>query len=78
MKVISISRRMKSGIFDDDYTLFENGEVLHEYDKHMYPGGHNLKETLSIDQLGVNIKKRLLDDTSEENKDLVRKMLGLD
>jgi hypothetical protein len=35
---ISSSHTMK-GMLDDDYTLFESGKVLHEFDKHTYPGG---------------------------------------
>ena len=37
-KVISVSHQMK-GILDDDYTLYDDGSVLHFYDKHTYPGG---------------------------------------
>ena len=49
-KVLAYSPKMK-GDLDDDYTLYENGEVLHEFDKHRYPGGFNLKETLTAGRL---------------------------
>ncbi len=77
MIAIAVSRKMKKGELDDDYTLYENGEILHEYDKSKYPGGYNLKETLTIDKLGDDVKYRLLDAASTENKEHVRKILGL-
>jgi hypothetical protein len=66
------------GDLDDDYTLYENGEVLHEFDKHRYPGGYNLKETLTADRLKIEIKAILLNAAKEENKDLARRILGLE
>ena len=75
-KVIAVSHKMK-GDLDDDYTLYENGEVLHEYDKHRYPGGYNLTETLRADQLKDSVKERLLNAASAENKELVRGILGM-
>jgi len=76
MNEIAVSNKMK-GELDDDYTLYENGEVLHEYDKSRYPGGYNLKKTLSTDELSDDVKFRLLEAASTENKELVRKILGL-
>ncbi len=75
-KVISQSFKTKSGLFDDDYTLYDNGEILHEYDKNSYPGGYNLSETLSIDKISDNVKQRLLEGSTEENKEIVKKLLG--
>lgn len=76
-KAISISSEMK-GMLDDDYTLYDDGTVLHEYDKHTYPGGQNLKETLKAEDLSQSIKERLYKAASDDNKDLVRKILKLD
>lgn len=75
-KTIAYSSKMK-GDLDDDYTLYEDGEILHEYDKHKYPGGYNLKETLTADQLKVDIKERLLSSAKAENKELAKELLGL-
>jgi len=75
-KVIAKSFKTKSGLFDDDYTLYDNGEILHEYDKNAYPGGYNLSEMLSIEQVGDNVKQRLLESSSEENKKIVKEILG--
>ena len=77
MKVISVSHKMR-GDLDDDYTLYDNGVVLHEYDRSRYPGGYNLKETLSADQLGDNIKQRLLNAAPDKYKDLAREILGIE
>lgn len=76
MKIIAQSFKMK-GDLDDDYTLYENGEILHEYDRHRYPGGYNLKETLTSEQISNEVKTRLLNAASEEYKALVGKILGL-
>lgn len=76
MKIIAQSFKMK-GDLDDDYTLYENGEILHEYDRHRYPGGYNLKRTLSVEQIDNEIKMRLVNAASVENKALVREILGL-
>lgn len=66
------------GDLDDDYTLYDNGEVLHFYDRNRYPGGYNLKETLKASELKVSIKERLLKASKEEDRELVKKLLGLE
>lgn len=75
-KAIAISHKMK-GMLDDDFTLYDDGTILHEYDKHTYPGGQNLKENLTVADLSAKVKQRLLDAASNENKELVRKTLNL-
>lgn len=75
--IISVSHSMK-GLLDDDYTLYDDGSVLHEYDKHTYSGGQNLTREMTVDQLSDNIKQRLLEASSDEKKDIVRKTLKLD
>jgi len=76
-KIIAISHRLKNGVLDDNYTFYDSGEILHEYDKHIYPGGYNLSETLSADEINYEIKERLLSEASVENKELVRRLLGM-
>lgn len=75
-KAISTSHKMK-GVLDDDYTLYDDGTVLHEYDKHTYPGGQNLKESLTVANLSDAVKQRLLEGVSVENRELVSKILNL-
>ncbi|AEW85927.1 hypothetical protein C3B47_14405 [Flavobacterium columnare] len=76
MRKLAYSPMMK-GDLDDDYTLFENGEILHEYDAHRYPRGYNLKRTLQPSELKQEVKERLLKAANENDKDLVKNLLGL-
>ena len=75
-KQIAVLYKMK-GVLDDDYTLFESGKILHEFDKHIYPGGQNFKEELIPEQISNEIKIRLLDAASEEDKERVKEILGI-
>ncbi|WP_129749230.1 hypothetical protein [Flavobacterium beibuense] len=75
-RIIAVSHKM-NGDLDDDYTLYEDGSVLHEYDRHRYPGGYNLKETLEAKNITDSAKERLLNASSEEDKELVKELLGL-
>lgn len=76
-KTISISQKMKSGILDDNYTLYDDGTILHKYDRHTYPDGKNLKESLTVADLSDELKQRLLEAAIDENKESVRKILNL-
>jgi len=74
--VFSVSHKM-NGILDDNYTLYNDGSVLHFYDKHTYPGGQNIEQHLSVDDLSAKVKQRLYDAASADKKELVRKILKL-
>ena len=76
-KIIISSSHKMNGDLDDDYTLFDNGEVLHEYDRHRYPGGYNLKETLKVEELKETVKLRLYNSANEQYKETVKEILGL-
>lgn len=76
-RAISISHGMKGGVLDDDYTLYNDGTILHKYDRHIYPGGQDLEEVLTVANLSDEIKQRLLEASSEEDKELVRRTLNL-
>lgn len=76
-KAISVSHKMKGGVLDDDYTLYDDGTILHEYDNKTYPSGQNLKESLTVADLLDEVKQRLLEAASDEDKELVRKTLNL-
>ena len=77
-KILAQSFKMKNGTLDDDYTLFDNGEVLHEYDRSIYPGGFNLKRTLKPTELTESVKQRLLSEARDEDKQMVMKFLEID
>ena len=76
-KAISVSHKMKGGVLDDDYTLYDDGTILHEFDKHTYPGGQNIKESLTVSDLSDEVKQRLLEAASDGDKESVRKILNL-
>lgn len=75
-RVISISHRMK-GTLDDDYTLYDDGSVLHFYDKNTYPNGQNVEEILTVDDLSQKVRERLLEDATDENKGLAKVLLKM-
>lgn len=77
-KIISVSRKTKGGVLDDDYTLYDDGTVLHEYDRHSYPGGQDIKENLTVDNLSEPVKQRLYEASLDDDKELVRKTLRMD
>lgn len=76
LRIIAFSHKMNLDL-DDDYTLYEDGTVLHEYDKHRYPVGYNLKETFQAKNIKDSAKERLLNATKEEDKELAKELLGL-
>lgn len=63
------------GGLDDDYTLYDNGEVLHEYDRHIYPGGQSLSNILKAEDLKTEVKERLIASASEGDRTLVKQLL---
>ena len=76
-KIISKSNNIRKGMLDDDYTLFDDGSVLHEYDDNIYPNGINKRRNLRAESLSEEVKQRLLDSSSEENKEITKQLLGL-
>lgn len=76
-KIIAVSHQMKKGMLDDFYTLYDTGEILHEYDKSIYPGGQNFSQILSANGLNPEVKERLFSTASDENKELVSTLLGM-
>jgi uncharacterized protein YbcC (UPF0753/DUF2309 family) len=77
MRIISISFNIRRRELDDNYTLYENGEVLHEYDKSRYPGGYLLEKTLSADDISDEVKRKLFDATTDEDRELAKRLLKL-
>jgi hypothetical protein len=75
-RIVATSTNMR-GQLDDDYTLFESGKVLHEYDRHTYPGGQNLKAEMLAKDLSDEVKQRLFSATPAEDKELAKQLLGM-
>lgn len=66
---------MRKGDLDDDYIFYEDGTIVHEYDKSRYPGGYNLKEVVNPNQIDDSKKQKILADCPETIKETVAKML---
>lgn len=72
---ITHSSNMRKDLLDDNYSLFDDGEVIHEYDKSQYPGQYDLAETISIEQLDAKIKDDFVRNASKEDIELVKRLL---
>ncbi len=76
-RLIAKSHRCVGGL-DDDYNLYEDGTVVHDYDTHHIGGnGYNKRSELRGSELNNNVKQRLLCAAEEANIELTRKLLGL-
>jgi len=75
--IIAISNSCRNGL-DDNYTLYEDGEVLHEFDRHIYPGGSDLSETVQGSELKPEVKQRLLGEATEANLILFKRLLNIE
>lgn len=75
-RAIANYSRMK-GVLDDEYTLYENGEVINIYDANIYPGNQDLKRVLKASELKQEIKEKLLENADEVDKELVKALVGL-
>ena len=78
-KRIAWSHNMKKGILDDDYTLYDDGEVVHSYDKSQYPGGQDFSDTVPTDKLSKlseKVKDDFIESASPEYLEWVKKLIG--
>ena len=66
---------MRKGIFDDDYYFYEDGTIIHFYDKTQ--SKLNIEEKVS--PLSIPIEKRviMLNECPVNIKDTIKKMLQL-
>ncbi|MBW4671243.1 MAG: hypothetical protein KME60_28430 [Cyanomargarita calcarea GSE-NOS-MK-12-04C] len=62
-----------SSTLDDDYTLYEDGQVRHYYDQNMY--SHSHEDWLKAQTLSDDIKKKLLNKCPEELKEKTKTLL---
>ena len=75
-RIIAVSTRCNGGL-DNDYTLYDDGSVLREYDRHHYEGGYNLTAHYNAIELSNDIKQRLIKEVDEKDMELAKKLLGL-
>lgn len=66
----------KNGL-DNDYTLFESGKVIREYDRHIYPGGQNRKQEYLASDLPNDIKTKLLEKVQQSDIGLAKELLNI-
>lgn len=77
MKILSRINQVKDNELDDNYILYDNGTIVHEYDKSRYPGQQNCKEELNADELDEEIKELLFDSATEAEKPHVANLLRI-
>jgi len=70
-EICSVS--LGKSLLDDDYTLYEDGSVMHYYDENMWK--HSLAEWLKAEQLDSNIKEALFNECPKEMKDKAKSLL---
>ncbi len=75
-QVLVISNKMRNQL-DDEYILYDDGSIEHNYDDNIYPGSFNLTKNLKFSDINSSIKERLYLDASAENKEKVKTILSL-
>lgn len=72
-RILAHIQKIRSNLFDDHYTLFNDGSVLHEYGKNIQ--GFDFNEQLNSQDLSPEVKVRLYDAAKEEDKEAVKNIL---
>lgn len=66
---------MRKGILDDDYLFYDNGKILHSYDKTQTK--LNIEEFISADSIPLEKKKIMLENCPKDKYDIVKSILEL-
>lgn len=74
---IALYHSMKGGMLDNDYYVYDDGVIIHFYDRNQYPGNQNIEEEVTAEQVSDEIKNDLLDSAKNEDKELVKKILKM-
>lgn len=61
------------GTLDDDYTFYDDGSVLREYDQSAYK--LNLQEEIQANEISDHRKDRLLEKCPAQNEEKLRQLL---
>ncbi|RQH50260.1 hypothetical protein D5R40_06430 [Okeania hirsuta] len=64
-----------NSMLDDDYTLYEDGQVKRFYDRNQW--SLNNEEWVEVKNLSDRIKQKLLDKCPEDYKNKARQLLSL-
>lgn len=60
---------------DSDYTFYESGKIRHVYDRHIYKGGQNREDVLSITDISADLKIKLLEHCPKEHVQKIKNIL---
>lgn len=70
---------MKKGLMDNDYAFYEDGTIVHEYDKGIYRAEDlNLKETVSASFIEDKVKLQIMERCPEELKEKISQILKIE
>ncbi len=72
-RILAHIQKIRSNLFDDHYTLFNDGSIIHEYGKNIQ--GFDYIEQLNTYELSPDVKVRLYDAAKAEDKEEVKKVL---
>lgn len=77
MEKVIVTVDLSKGHLENTYKLYDTGIVIREYDKHIYPGGQSLIEEIDGNLLEEHVKVHLLNAAAEDDKELVKVLLGM-
>lgn len=66
---------MRRGIFDDDYYFFEDGRILHSYDKTL--SKLNIEEFVSADSIPLDKRETILSSCPADKYEVIKSILKL-
>lgn len=66
---------MRKGILDDDYYFYEDGRILHSYDKTQTK--LNIEEYVTADSIDLNKRQLMLASCPDEKYNLIKRILEL-
>lgn len=69
---------MKKGVLDNDYVFYEDGTIVHEYDKSSYRfEDMNLKQPMSADSIRDDVKHQIMEKCPDNLKDQIANILKI-
>ena len=66
---------MKKGIFDDDYYFYEDGRILHSYDRTQQK--LNIEEYVTADSISIEKRMEMLESCPPDKYNIVKSILKI-